>query len=309
MKIYIFKGIAMFMLLACIKQVNAQQDPMYTQYMFNMLAVNPAYAGSRNVVSATALYRNQWTGFNGAPETTTFTIDAPINDKKIGLGLQVFNDKLGITNTTGLVLSGAYRIRMDRGTLSFGLQGNVANRRADFTQVSLDPTGTSNDVAFQDFNNQTNFNIGTGVYYNSDRFYVGLSAPQLLPTLYANSSGRNLSKQEIHLFLATGFVANLSNDFKLKPSVLVKGVAGAPIQADINATFWIKDMIGIGGQYRTNADVSAFLELQLNQQMRLGYAYDYSVTRLQSFNSGSHELMLRYEFGFEKDKFISPRFF
>lgn len=295
--------------MVCAFKVKAQQDPMYTQYMFNMLAINPAYAGSRNVVSATALYRNQWTGLNGAPETTTFTIDAPINDKKIGLGLQVFNDKLGITNTTGVVLSSSYRIRMDRGTLSFGLQGNVANRRADFTQVRLDPNGNSNDVAFQDFVSQTNFNIGTGIYYNSDRFYIGLSSPQLLPVVYANSSGSNLSKQEIHLFLATGFVAKLSEDFKLKPSVLVKAVGGAPLQADINATFWIKDRFGIGGQYRTNADVSAFLELQLNQQVRLGYAYDYAVTNLQSVNSGSHELMLRYEFGFEKDKFISPRFF
>ena len=149
----------MLLLLVCTLKVNAQQDPMYTQYMFNMLAINPAYAGSRNVVSATALYRNQWSGLNGAPETTTFTIDAPFKDKKIGLGLQVFSDKLGITNTTGVVLSGSYRIRMDKGTLSFGLQGNVANRRADFTQVSLDPNNSSNDLAFQDFVNQTNFNI------------------------------------------------------------------------------------------------------------------------------------------------------
>jgi type IX secretion system PorP/SprF family membrane protein len=253
--------------------------------MFNMLAINPAYAGSRNVVSATALYRNQWSGLNGAPETTTFTIDAPFKDKKIGLGLQVFSDKLGITNTTGVVLSGSYRIRMDKGTLSFGLQGNVANRRADFTQVSLDPNNSSNDLAFQDFVNQTNFNIGSGIYYNTDRFYIGLSSPQLLPVVYANSSGSNLSRQEIHLFLATGFVAKLSEDFKLKPSVLVKAVEGAPVQADINATFWIKDRFGIGAQYRTNADVSAFLELQLSQQIRLGYAYDYAVTNLQSINS------------------------
>jgi len=309
MKKNIFRVTAMLLLLVCTLKVNAQQDPMYTQYMFNMLAINPAYAGSRNVVSATALYRNQWSGLNGAPETTTFTIDAPFKDKKIGLGLQVFSDKLGITNTTGVVLSGSYRIRMDKGTLSFGLQGNVANRRADFTQVSLDPNNSSNDLAFQDFVNQTNFNIGSGIYYNTDRFYIGLSSPQLLPVVYANSSGSNLSRQEIHLFLATGFVAKLSEDFKLKPSVLVKAVEGAPVQADINATFWIKDRFGIGAQYRTNADVSAFLELQLSQQIRLGYAYDYAVTNLQSINSGSHELMLRYEFGFEKDKFISPRFF
>lgn len=297
------------MLLAFAKDSKAQQDAMYTQYMFNTLAVNPAYAGSRNVISATALYRNQWTGYDGAPKTSTISIDAPINDKRIGLGLQVFNDRLGITNTSGLVLSSAYRIRMETGTLSFGLQGSVNRRRADFTKVQLDPSGTSVDPAFQDFESTTSFNIGTGIYYNSDNFYVGLSAPELLPAKFGNQSGSNLSRQEIHLFFTAGFVASLSDNLKLKPSVLVKQVKGAPIEGDLNATFWIKDVIGIGGSYRTNADVSGLLEIQATPQIRIGYSYDHSVTKLQSFNSGSHEIMLRYEFGFEKDKFISPRFF
>ncbi|OAQ38101.1 hypothetical protein A5893_14955 [Pedobacter psychrophilus] len=309
MKKIIYTSISFLMLLALTKETKAQQDAMYTQYMFNTLAINPAYAGSRNVISATALYRNQWTGYDGAPKTSTFSIDAPINDKRIGLGLQIFNDRLGITNTTGFVVSSAYRIRMEVGTLSFGIQGSGNHRRADYTQVKLDQSGTSIDPAFQEFVSRTNFNIGTGIYYNSDNFYVGLSAPELLPTKFGSQSSTNLSKQEIHLFLTAGFVASLSDDLKLKPSVLVKQVKGAPIEGDLNATFWIKDVIGIGGSYRTNADVSGLLEIQASPQIRIGYSYDHSITKLQSFNSGSHEIMLRYEFGFEKDKFISPRFF
>lgn len=306
MKKYIYITLSFLLLIASTQTSKAQQDAMYTQYMFNALALNPAYAGSRNVISATALYRNQWSGIKGAPETTTFTIDAPINDKKIGLGLQVYNDKLGITNTTGIVASGAYRIRMDRGTLSFGLQGSLSNFRANYQNVELDQTGANTDIAFQDNFSETNFNIGTGIYYNSDKFYVGLSAPQLVPNQLASTP---LSQQEIHLFLTAGVVFSLGEDFKLKPSIMIKEVKGAPIQGDLNAMFWIKDVLGIGAQYRSNADVSGLLEVQATPQIRIGYAYDHSVTTLQSFNSGSHEIMLRYEFGYNKNKFISPRFF
>ncbi len=307
MKKYIYHTIALLLLISFSIESKAQQDAMYTQYMFNTLAINPAYAGSRNVVSATALHRNQWTGINGAPKTTTFTIDAPFYDKKLGIGLQVFNDRLGISNTNGLVLSSAYRIRMDKATLSFGLQGSVSNYRANYQSVVLDQSGSTGDAAFQDNVSLINFNIGTGVYYNSDKFYIGLSAPQLLPTKLSNTSALNV--QEIHLFLNSGIVIPLNEDFKLKPSVLIKGVKGAPLEGDLNATFWIKDVLGIGAQYRTNADVSGLLELQISPQLRLGYAYDHSVTKLQSFNNGGHEIMLRYEFGFNNDKFISPRFF
>ncbi len=306
MKKYTYITLSFLLVTVFANTANAQQDAMYTQYMFNALALNPAYAGSRNVISATALYRNQWTGYNGAPETTTFTIDAPINDKKIGLGLQVFNDRLGITNTTGFVASGAYRIRMDKGTLSFGLQSGVSSFRANYQEVALDQTGANTDIAFRDNVSSTLFNVGTGVYYNSDKFYVGLSAPQLIPNKLAST---RLSKQEIHLFLTAGIVFNLNEDFKLKPSILVKQVQGAPIEGDLNATFWIKDVIGIGAQYRTNADVSGLFEVQATPQIRIGYAYDHSITTLQNHNDGSHEIMLRYEFGYSKSKFISPRFF
>ena len=302
---------ALLLIAASANKLYAQQEAMYSQYMFNTLAINPAYAGSRNVTSATALYRNQWVGINGAPETITFSIDAPINSKKVGLGLQVFNDKIGITKTTGAFASYAYRIRLQKGTLAFGLQAGASQYRADFQNVLLSPD-PSNDLAFSQNVNKVLVNVGTGVYYNTDRFYIGLSSPQLLNNKLTNFTveGNNVfNGQALHLFFATGYVFPLSDVFALKPSVLVKGVKGAPIEADLNATLWIKDVFAVGLQYRTKADMSAMIEIQASPQIRLGYAYDRSLTKLVQYNSGSHEIMLRYEFGFEKGKILSPRYF
>lgn len=297
-----------FVLIFNIGYAFAQQEAMYTQYMFNTLAVNPAYAGSRNVVSATALFRNQWSGIKGAPKTQTFSIDAPINQKKVGLGLQIFSDKLGRTKNTGTVLSYAYRIRMENASLSFGLQGSLSQFSADYTSISLDPAGLSIDPAFMNNDNKTLINFGTGVYYNTDRFYVGLSSPELINNILPGSE-TSLNRQAMHLFLMSGYVFTLNSVFKLKPSVLLKGVKGAPLQADLNTSLWIKDVLSIGAQYRTNADVSALLEIQATPQIRFGYAYDHSTTPLSSYNSGSHEIMLRYEFGFQRGKVLTPRYF
>lgn len=298
-------------LLLVANKAAGQQDAMYSQYMFNALAINPAYAGSRNVISATGLYRSQWSGMAGAPKTTTFTIDGTVLNKRVGLGLQVLNDKLGITKTTGGVASYAYRLRFDQGTLALGLQGSVMQYTADYTSVSL---GSSSpyDPAFAENVNKLLFNFGTGVYYNTDRFYVGLSAQDLLRnrlTDYVAPDQSAGSTKAIHLFLASGYVFSLNDDFKLKPSVLLKGVKGSPLEADINSTLWIKDVVAVGVQYRTSADIAGMVELQLSSQLRFGYSYDRSVTRLQDFNSGSHEIMIRYEFGFSRGKILSPRYF
>lgn len=306
------KLITTSILLAASLGGMAQQNPMYSQYMFNTMAINPAYAGSRNVVSATALHRNQWSGMDGAPKTTTLTVDAPFRNKRVGLGLQIINDQLGISKTTGAVLSYAYRIRMDKGSLAFGVQGSGVQYRADYTSVDLG-NGGAYDPAFSENVNKMIFNFGTGVYYNSDKFYVGLSAQDLLNSriteYVAQDDSTGGSFKNLHLFFATGYVFTLDETFKLRPSVLVKGVKGAPVEADLNAMLWINDVIAIGAQYRTSADVAGILEVQATAQIRIGYSYDYSTTRLRNFNSGSHEIMLRYEFGFERGKILSPRYF
>ncbi|WP_304064549.1 PorP/SprF family type IX secretion system membrane protein [Pedobacter glucosidilyticus] len=296
----------------CINVVYAQQEAMYSQYMFNTLAINPAYAGSRNVVSATALYRNQWVGIEGAPSTQTISFDGATSNKKVGLGFQVFNDEIGISKTTGAFASYAYRIRMDKGTLAFGLQAGAALYTANFSRVALNPTGAP-DVSFAQDVRTVQPNFGAGVYYNSDKFYLGVSVPQMLGNTLNNntniSSSRLIARQYTHLFIAAGYVFDINKDIKIKPSVLFKGVQGAPLQLDINSNVWFFDIFSIGLQYRTEADIAAMTEIQLNSQIRFGYAYDRSTTRLADFNSGSHEFMLRYEFGSAKSKLLSPRYF
>jgi len=313
MKSRIFKRVLIIIALAGIgTPIFAQQNAMFSQYMFNALAINPAYAGSRNVVAATALYRNQWVGIEGAPKTGTFTIDAPFSGERIGMGLQVISDKIGITTTTGLVLSSAYRIPMKEGSLSFGLQGSMNNYNAGFGRVNLDPTGPIPDQAFQGDVNKTLYNFGSGVYYRSDRMYAGFSIQDIISNrlnVDTISDGDITARQSAHGYLTTGYVFPIGMDFDLKTSVLVKGVKGAPVQGDFNATLWIKNVFAIGAEYRTSADISALMEIKVSPQVRIGYAYDRSITPLRKFNSGSHEFMLRYEFSFERDRTLSPRYF
>lgn len=291
----------------------AQQDAMYTQYMFNTLAINPAYAGSRDFTSATALYRKQWVGITGAPETQTLAIDGPVADGKVGLGLQFFNDNIGINKTTGAFATYAYRILMDNSTLAFGIQGGVSRFSADYQGVDLGSDGLS-DIAYA--TNVTKFmpNFGAGIYFNTDNFYVGLSLPHFLNNSlnkdsYFVSDGL-VARQYLHLFFSTGYVFNLSDDFKLKPNVLVKGVRGAPLQADFNANLWMFDLVSFGFSYRTKADISSLVEVQISKKLKLGYAYDASTTSLSSHNSGSHEMMLRFDIGEKPSRAIlNPRYF
>lgn len=297
-------------LLAVSGAAKAQQHPMYSQYMFNMLNINPAYAGSRGVGTATALYRNQWVGIDGAPRTTSVGFDMPIKEKKIGLGFQLYDDQLGIERTTGFNASYAFRIQLtESGTLSLGLQAGLLNYQANFSRVR---TFQPNDPAFNQ--NLSGFlpAAAAGVYYNSDRFYIGLSTPALLKTKisYDNTAEiSSVSGRDLHLYLASGFVVNLNQDLALKPSILVKAVSGAPIEYDLNANLWIQNAIAIGFSYRTGDAMVGMAELQLNRQLRLGYAYDKTFSSLNSLNTGTHELMLRYEFGSAKGKVASPRYF
>lgn len=299
-------GLGVFLINSSI--VYSQQNALYSQYVFNTLAYNPAYAGSRNVVSVSALYRNQWVGIEGAPKTATITADAPFMNERIGLGMQLISDELGITKTTGGALSAAYKIIFNNDArLSFGLQGSVSQFNADFTTLKLDAGGGGVDPVYQQNINKVLYNFGSGIYYSSERAYIGLSVLDML----SNRLGRDssLAKQSGHAYFATGYVFPLNDDFNLKTGVLVKGVKGAPIQADLNLTLWIKDVIAIGGEYRTSADIAASMELRVSPSVRLGYAYDRSTTSLKSFNTGSHEFMIRYIFSFDQNSSLSPRYF
>ena len=305
------KIILILSILCSSLSVLGQQDAMYSQYMFNTLAINPAYAGSRNIMSATTLLRTQWVGIEGAPKTQTISFDMPLRNEKLGIGVQAFNYKMGITNLSGGFASFAYRIPMDNSTLAFGLQAGASHIKADLSSVNLgNPTP---DQKFLKNMDQVFLNFGTGVYFNSERFYLGVSVPHLLKnTLNNNSlniSDGQLSLAQLHLFVTSGYVIDLGPDFKLKPSFLFKGIQGAPIQVDLNTNLWIKDVFSVGAQYRTGSAVAAMLEIQVTPQVRVGYSYDRSITKLAEFNSGSHEIMLRYELDFNRTRDLSPRYF
>ncbi|WP_247231671.1 type IX secretion system membrane protein PorP/SprF [Telluribacter sp. SYSU D00476] len=309
-------------------EVLAQQDKMYSQYMFNMMALNPAYAGSRDVLSATGLYRNQWVNVDGAPKTMTFTLDAPINKERVGLGLQVYNDQIGLQNETGVFASYAFRIKVgDRSTLGLGLQAGAISFKWDLTEARLNPGGTV-DPAFATNISKILPNFGTGIYISNDKSYFGVSVPQLIVNNLSDyDSGEHRAKQRRHAYMMAGFVVGLSNSLKLKPSMLVKYANGAPLGFDGNINLWINDRLALGTSYRRNQystlqnsaemytsdAVVGMLEVQLTDQFRIGYAYDMMLNGLRqsnlSINSGSHEVMLRYEFGFSKSKILTPRYF
>lgn len=288
----------------------AQQRPMYSQYMFNMLNINPAYAGSRGVVSTTALYRDQWVGIPGAPKTASFSLDMPLNEQKIGIGLQLFDDRLGIERTTGFNAAYAFRIQLtESGTLSLGLQAGLLNYRANYSEVR---TFQANDPSFSQNISGILPAAAAGIYYNSDQFYIGFSTPALLQTKLSNDNTADVSSatgRNLHLYLASGFVVNLGEYLALKPSLLVKAVSGAPLEYDLNGNLWIQNTIALGFSYRTGDAYVGMVELQINDQFRFGYAYDKTFSSLGSYNTGTHELMLRLEFGSSKGKISSPRYF
>ncbi len=294
-------------------EVKAQQDAMYSQYMFNTLALNPAYAGSRDVLSVTGLFRRQWVNIEGAPMSSTLSADMPLQHKKIGVGLQVFDDRIGINKSTGFFTSYSYRLNIRRGTLAMGLQGGLTQYSANYTSVELSSMPTNAyDHAFSSNVSKVLPNVGTGLYYNCDKWYAGVSVPHLINNkLVSKSSLLNgaSASQFRHFFVMGGYVFTVNPDIRVKPSILFKAVSGAPMQFDFNTNVWFYDKFSIGLSYRTRDAVCLLFEMQTNEQLRIGYAFDYSVSNLRKYNAGSHEIMLRYELGFTRKKIVSPRFF
>jgi type IX secretion system PorP/SprF family membrane protein len=286
----------------------AQHHPMYSQYMFNQMVINPAYTGSRDVLSATALYRHQWAGIKGAPRTQSFYFHSPLPNPRNNFGLSFVLDRLGVTSTNSFNLSYAYRFDVGKGRLAFGLQGGLTTLQNRYSEVQTDTPG---DAVFQ--GNSTPIlipGVGFGCYYDTKRWYLGISTPYLLE--YKSNAFNVLMKDDPRAFkpilLATGCLIRINPDLLLRPSGLVKFIPNSPAQFDLNANLIIKESLWLGAGYRSGDAVVGMLEYQINPQFRLGYSYDYSVTDLQKYNNGSHEFMLRYEFGY-RVKTMSPRYF
>lgn len=305
---------------------SAQQEVFYSQYMFNTMAINPAYAGSRDVLSITALGRYQWIGVNGAPKTHSLTLDMPFQNEKMGVGISVYNDNIGKWNTTGLNLAYAYKFKLtERTTMSLGVQPTLLNVSANLSQVK---TYEGSDPSFGDDISRFVFNAGLGMFISNDRAYFGVSVPQLIEQRISPNPDSD-GKTQRHYFAMMGFVLG-NGHFKLKPSTVVRVTRGAPVGLDGNLNLWYRDKIAIGFSARKSQMVFSgtdqmdalvgMLELQLTPQLRIGFAYD---TSLGKFNetgeeknfykkiagTPTYEGFLRYEFGFGKDKIVTPRYF
>ena len=283
-----------------ILTANAQQAPMYTNYMHNMLAVNPAYAGSRNALSLTALHRSQWVRFADAPSTQTLNIHSPITAKHIGLGLSLTNDRLGVVNNTSAFVSFAYKIHINKQSrLALGLSGGVNLIQANLSSLALDQ---QNDPAFQaNLKNKALGNFGFGMHYSNQHYYIGLSVPNLVQNNYEQNSISNGSARtgvvRRHYFLTAGGLIDLGHNWVFKPSTMVKLTEAAPVQLDVTALFMVSQQFNFGAMYRTGDAFGALVGLQIKPQFYLGYAYDWSFgNRTFTYNTGSHEVVLRYDF-------------
>lgn len=287
----------------------AQQTPMYSQYMFNMMNINPAYTGSREVPTITMLLRNQWTGFPGAPTSSSVTFDDRVNGRNHSWGAQMYYDKIGLEKTSGFQGFYSYSAPFERATLSLGLNFGILNYNINYNKANQFDVG---DPSMQTVINKFLPTAGLGALLSGERWYVGLSAPALMKTK-VSSNGQAIIQQagsEGHYFLSAGYVIPVSESVVIKPSTLLKASSGAPIQADLNLNLWLNDIIGFGGSYRSSDAIVGIIELKLNPRFRLGYAYDHNISDLVNYNSGTHEFMLRYELGGKQGKnIVSPRYF
>lgn len=284
----------------------AQQDPQYTQYMYNMAIVNPAYVGATEHLNFGLLYRNQWTGISGAPQTSTFFGNAKINEQ-IGVGLSVIADQLGPVNETNIYADLAYTVTFNNDNrLAFGLKLG-----ATFHDIGLNNLTVfdANDPFFSSAINSTTPNIGAGLFYYSDNYYAGISVPNLLNSVHLNANGNQLGSEVQHYFITAGYVFQLSENTKLKPSFLVKSAFNAPTSFDANTNVLLYDKLELGVSYRNDDSFSGLVNFAITPQLNIGYAYDAIRSDIRRFAPSSHEVIIRYQLTKKRQRIISPRFF
>jgi len=293
-------------------KVLAQQNAQFSHYMYNTISVNPAYAGSRDVLSINFLHRTQWVNLEGAPETQTLSFHTPLRNKNIGVGLSVVNDRIGPSSETLISGDFSYTIKTSATTkLALGVKATGALINIDFDR--LNEYNANDGLLQENVSNLLKPNIGTGAYFYSDKWYVGLSAPVLIETSRYDSKAdqvlSNLAKQRRHYYLIGGYVFDVNHNIKLKPAFLMKSLAGAPLQVDLSLNALFMNKIMVGTAYRWDAAVSFMLGMQVNNRLMIGYSYDLETTELQTVNDGSHEFFIRFELFNKKDKVTTPRFF
>lgn len=294
-------------LFAGLSSTQAQQLPQFTQYMYNTISINPAYAGSRDGLSLTALHRSQWAGIDGGPRTQTFSVHSPLSNEKVGLGLSVINDRTGYENYTYLYGDFSYTINVSADvTLAFGLKGGMSYYDLD-EELFAEPS-VIQDPFFRERFNKWTPNFGAGLYLSSQDWYLGLSAPKILNN-DNNEFSEYVALEQVHYYLTGGYVFDLSSNWKLRPTALVKATSGAPLSFDMSGTVIYDEKLYVGATYRIDDAIGAFVDFQIFEPLRIGYGYEYSISDLRPYTSGSHEVILIYEMRFKNTKYKSPRFF
>ncbi|RLD68193.1 MAG: hypothetical protein DRI84_00265 [Bacteroidetes bacterium] len=291
----------------------AQQEALYTHYMYNTLAVNPAYAGTRGALTVTALHRSQWVGFEGAPTTQTLTLHTPLRNRKIGLGISVINDVIGPDRNTGFYVDYSYKLRINKNArLALGLKAGISVLKSNLGSIlTADP---DDPVYKNDVKSQVLPNFGFGMYYYTDNYYVGVSIPRLLENDYSNNSiegsGDILSGTK-HYYLIAGAAIDLSDNFQLRPTTLIKMSSSAPIEIDLTAMFVYDNRFSMGIMGRSGDAVGLLVGVNILPQLEIGYSFDWSFTNeTHVYNGGSHEIFIRYDFIYKTTtKIHSPRYF
>ena len=310
----IIKNMKKFILLTLILLagglLKAQQDPMYSMYMFNHMSINPAYAGSLDHLQAVGLFRRQWINFPGSPTTANLTVHTPMKNEQVGLGFSFINDQVGDISTNAVMAAYAYHLKFKNSRLSLGLQAGGRNFSLNLNDIQLSPD-EGFDPAFQGNISQWSLNFGAGAFWYSDNWYVSLGIPNLRNNILVGTEINTpyVARYATHANLSAGFVTELSPIFSLKPSFMIKQVGGAPLQVDLNANLYWLDLIGLGISYRSGDAFVGLVEIQLNRNFRVGYAYDQTISKLSGSVGGTHEVMLRTDLGFNKNKTLTPRYF
>ena len=302
--------IILVMVVLGLEYSNAQQLPQFTQYMYNTISVNPAYAGSRDALSIVGLNRNQWAGFDGGPQTQTLSIHSPLRNEKIGLGLSLLNDKSGYENFTYIYGDFSYTIKAsDQVDVSFGLKAGMTYYK--LAEELYNATEVNQDPYFNEKLNRWNTNFGAGILFHSSKWYAGLSIPKMI-NHDLNNDTEFAALERVHYYAIGGYVFDLSENLKLKPSFMMKYTKGAPISSDLTANFLFHEKFWLGGSYRFNGDqnaLGAIVDLQVSDQLRVGYMYEIPTGEIRPYTNGSHEILLMYEFRYLKKKQKSPRYF
>ncbi len=299
------KNFYIIIVLLIATQVYGQQDPQYTQYMYNMNVINPAYAGSKENLSFGLLYRTQWTGIDGAPKTGTFFAHSPVGEK-VGLGLSVISEEVGPVKETNAYVDFSYTLKLGGAhKLAFGIKAGATFHDIGLAGIDLiDP----NDPFFQNINTTTP-NIGAGFFYYTDNYYLAGSVPNILNSVHLDANGNKIGSEESHYFLTGGYVFDLSANAKLKPSFLVKSAFGAPTSFDANLNVLFYDRFEIGASYRLDDSFSGLVNFAITPSLRIGYAYDSVTSDIKRFAPASHEFMLLFDLNFPKKVSRSPRYF